>query len=193
MTSSQDREQSPEPAAKGAPYLLPPGVRPEYYRDPRLKSPIVAAILSLMPGVGQAYLGYTQLGFIHAGTAAALVGLMSTNRLGLLEPMVGIFMAFFWLYNLVDAHRRAVLLNEAITRLETPKLPDGFQAVSFQGRVAAGGIVMGVGVLTLLNLRFGISMAWLDRWWPAGFVLLGLYLIVRAFQDRAAQAGAARD
>ncbi|HJV48073.1 MAG TPA: hypothetical protein VJ549_02240 [Geothrix sp.] len=181
------------PASKTAPYLLPPAARPDYFRDPRYKSPIVAAILSAMPGLGQVFLGYTRLGFMHAGTVAVLVCLMSSNRLGMLEPAVGIFMAFFWLYNMVDAYRRAVLLNEAISRLETPELPDGFGAVSFGGRLALGVGLIFVGLLALLNLRFNLSLAWLDQWWPAGLVLLGLYLVVRAVRDRRVKAESGQD
>ena len=191
MTSPQDFEQAPQGSPRPAPYLPSPGARPDYYRDPRYKSPLVATVLSLMPGVGQVYLGYTQLGFIHGTTAAALVCLMSSNQLGQLEPMVGIFMAFFWLYNLVDAHRRAVLLNEASARLERPRLPDGLEAMSAGGRLAAGGLLIAAGTLSLLHLRFGVSMAWIGRWWPAGLVLLGLYLVIRALRDRAAQTNAA--
>ena len=172
--------------------MLPPGPR-DYYRDPRYKSPLVATVLSLMPGLGQVFLGYTQLGFLHAGVACALIALMSLNRLGGMEPGVGIFMVFFWLYNLVDAHRRALLLNEATTRMETPELPDGFRAVSFQGRIAAGVMLILVGVLSLLSLRFGISMDWLMNWWPAGLVLAGLYLVVKAISDRAPKADPTQD
>jgi hypothetical protein len=145
----------------------------------------VAAVLSLMPGLGQVYLGYTRLGFLHGLTAAALVGVMSTNSLGTMEPMVGIFMVFFWLYNLVDAHRRALLLNEAILRTEAANLPEDLKAMSFQGRITVGvGLTLG-GLLGLLFLRYDIPMAWLEMWWPAGFVLLGLYLTLTAVRDRA--------
>jgi hypothetical protein len=191
MTPQADFESTPEP--KPEPYLLPPVARSDYFRDPRYKSPVMATVLSLMPGLGQVFLGYTQLGFFHAGVAAALICLMSSNRLGALEPGVGIFLAFFWLYNLVDVYRRALLLNETLIRLNTPELPDGFGTVSFGGRLAVGLLLIFVGLLTLLNLRFNISLAWLDQWWPAGLVLLGLYLVVRAIKDRAAQAGSHQD
>jgi hypothetical protein len=189
MTPLQDPETHADPAPKPMPYLLPPGARPGYFRDPRLKSPVLAALLSLMPGLGQVYLGYSQLGFIHAAVACSLIALMSSNQLGSVEPGVGIFMAFFWLYNMVDAHRRALLLNEAITQMstETPELPDGFGAVSLGFRLGVGVLLIAVGLLTLLNLKFNISLAWLDQWWPAGLVLLGLYLVVRAIKDRTAQ------
>ncbi len=184
MQPVQDPEAHHEAPARPMPYLPPTTGRPEYYRDPRLKSPITATALSLVPGVGQVYLGYTQLGFIHGAVAATFICLMSTNRLGLLEPFVGVLMVFFMLYNLVDAYRRALLLNEAASRMESPQLPDGFGAVSFGSRIAGGVMLILVGMLTLLNLRFGISLEWLDKWWPAGLVLMGLYLVIRAVKDR---------
>lgn len=193
MTTQPDFEPRPDSSPKAVPYLLPPGARPDYLRDPRYKSPFMAALLSGMPGLGQVFLGYTKLGFIHAGTIAALIGLMSSGRLHSFEPVVGIFMAFFWMYNMVDAYRRALLLNEAISRLESPELPDGFGAVSFGSRIALGVALILVGLLTLLNLKFNLSMAWLEQWWPAGLVLLGLYLVIRAVKDRTAQADASQE
>lgn len=188
MTPPFDPESGIDPTSKTGPYALPPAARPDFYRDPRYKSPIVATLLSLMPGLGQVFLGYTRLGFVHAGVFAGFVALMSSNRLGQLEPFVGISMAFFYLYNLVDAYRRTLLLNETISRLESPELPDGFGTVSFGARLALGIGLIFVGVITLLNLRFNISLAWLDQWWPAGLVLLGVYLVVRAVKDRTAEA-----
>ncbi|HJW31975.1 MAG TPA: hypothetical protein VJ505_01285 [Holophagaceae bacterium] len=178
-------ESAPQAAAQPIPFA-PPAGRPEYYRDPRLKSPVIATVLSGMPGLGLVYLGYTQLAFIHAVAAAGFVALMSSNKLGPLEPFVGVSMAFFFLYNLVDAHRRAQLINESLTRMEAAPLPDGFGTVSFGGRLAFGVGLILVGILSLLHLRFGISMAWLADWWPVGLVLLGLYLVGRAVKDRAA-------
>ena len=186
MTPHLNAEPIPETPPSPAPYLLPPGARPDYFRDPRAKSPVLATVLSLMPGLGQVYLGYTQLGFIHAAAFASFVALMSSNQLGRLEPFAGISMAFFFLYNLVDAHRRALLVNERLAQLESQPLPDGFGSVSFGGRLALGLGLIFVGLLSLLNLRFGFSLAWLERWWPAGLVLLGIYLVVRAVKDRAA-------
>jgi len=41
-------------------------------RDTRRKSPAIAAILSMMPGLGQVYVGYYQRGFVHAVVVASL-------------------------------------------------------------------------------------------------------------------------
>jgi hypothetical protein len=182
MSPAQDFEPTSDPS----PYA--PSSRPGYYRDPRLKSPVMAALLSLMPGLGQTYLGYTQLGFIHAAAVASMIALLSTNRLQGLEPLVGIFMAFFWMYNVVDAHRRAILVNEAIARIEPSQMPEGLQVFTAQGRLLLGLILVVVGTLALLEQRFGVSMEWVYQWWPAGLVLLGVYLLVKAIRDRQAQA-----
>ena len=39
--------------------------RREFYDDPRRKSPVLALVLSLMPGLGQVYVGYYNQGFIN--------------------------------------------------------------------------------------------------------------------------------
>lgn len=177
---------NPEIDPKPAPQLPPR----DYYRDPRLKSPVVATVLSLMPGLGQVYLGYTRLGFLHASAMAAFIALMSSNRLGGLEPFFGVSMAFVYLYNLVDAHRRALLYNEAVLRMEAPELPDGLGALSFRARVGLGVGLILFGLGSLLSFRFQISFAWLAEWWPLGLVALGLYLVLKAVKERGASAEA---
>lgn len=157
-----------------------------FYRDPRLKSPVLAAVLSLMPGLGQVYLGFTRLGFVHGLSAAVMVALMSSNRLGVLEPLVGFSLAFFWLYNVVDAHRRALLLNEALLRLEPSEVPADLEAFPAGVRLALGVGLIFTGILSFLSKHFGLSFAWLLEWWPLGLVALGLYLVVRALKDRPA-------
>lgn len=175
---------TPQPESPDAPYLRPR----DYYRDPRLKSPVVAGLLSLMPGLGHAYLGFTRIAFTHAAAAAFLVAILASNRLGAAEPFFGLFLVFIWLYGLVDAHRRAILINEAVLKMETPELPDGFGQFSFGARLGFGLLFLVVGTLSLLSLRFGISFAWMLDWWPVAFLAAGLWLVLKALKDRAAQA-----
>lgn len=182
MIPQPESEKKPEPV----PFLMPPGPR-DYHRDFRHQSPVVAAVLSLLPGLGHAYLGYSRLGILHAIMAAALVGIMSPNILGMLEPMVGIFMVFFWLFAMVDAHRRALLLSESVTRMETEKLSEDLKPMTRKVRITLGITMTLAGLLGLLLLRVDIPLAWLEMWWPAGFVLLGLYLTLKAVKERAAK------
>lgn len=153
-------------------------------KDPLEKRPWWAAIFSLVPGLGQVYVGYTQLGFVHALVVGACIMLMATLQSEPLIPLVSIFLLFFWLYNVVDAYRRAKLYNEARAGRLDLELPLGLPAASFRGSLLGGGVLMALGVLLLLNTLFGLSLAWIEDWWPLSLVVGGAYLFVMALRDR---------
>ena len=75
--------------------------------DPRRKSPLLASFLSAMPGLGQIYVGYYRHGFVNALVIGGLCSFMEPAP-STLVPLAAIFLAFFWLYNIVDAGRRAL-------------------------------------------------------------------------------------
>ena len=83
--------------------------------DPRIKSPVIAGALSAMPGLGQVYVGYYQRGFVHIFVVAGIIALLAADVLGPLIPLAGLFLGFFWLYNMIDAGRRAALYNQALS------------------------------------------------------------------------------
>src|SRR2546422_5711021 len=91
--------------------MAPPQPR---LRDTRSKSPALAAVLSMMPGLGQVSVGYYQRGFVHAAVVATLVTILASGTLDRLNPLFALFMSFFWLYNIIDAARRASLYNDAL-------------------------------------------------------------------------------
>ncbi len=176
MTSEPQTALPPSPA---------PGRRPYLQDDPRLRSPVVATLLSAMPGLGQVYLGYYKQGFINSLLVASIIALLA-HDVGDFTPLLAIFMAFFWLYNMVDAGRKATLVNLAIHRLESPELPDGFGSMSFRGQIFSGlGLVL-AGTLALAHLRFGMPLAWIGDWWPAALVLGGIYLVWQGAAQRRA-------
>jgi hypothetical protein len=109
------------PPPQAAAYATrPAAARPGLHR----KSPGLACLLSLMPGVGQIYVGYYKLGFIHniifGSTIAFLTSVRGPNTL---LPVMGIFLAFFSVYNIVDAGRRATLYNLALDGMEGTSYP----------------------------------------------------------------------
>ena len=171
------------PARGPQPYVPLPPPRPYLPEDPRLKSPVVATLLSAMPGLGQVYLGYTKQGFINALVIASLITLLAANA-GALTPLLALFMAFFWLYNMVDAGRKATVLNQVLHRLEATELPEGFGTMGFRAQVLGGLALVVVGMLALAHLRFDMPLDWIARWWPVGFVLGGIYLVWTAAMDR---------
>jgi hypothetical protein len=161
-----------------------------YLDDPRRKSPALATIMSAMPGLGQIYVGYYQQGFTNIMVIAGTITVLSnSNQWGVngLEPLLGVFLAFYWLYNLVDAGRRASFYNQALAGMETGALPDEVRLPSGAGSLAGGIVLVAVGLVIFSNTMFGVSLEWLERWWPLGLVIGGAYLIYSSVRDRRAK------
>ena len=172
-------EQTLPPSAPSEPGSFQArGATTLYQEDPRLRSVALATLLSLVPGLGQVYLGYIQQGFVNALVVASLIALLVADS-GTFTPLLALFMAFFWLYNIVDANRRAILLNQRVLGLAPGELPED-ASPALQGSVFGGLILIVGGVLALAHIRFGLSMAWVERWWPLAIVGLGIHLIWKA-------------
>ncbi|MFQ5601448.1 MAG: LiaI-LiaF-like domain-containing protein [Candidatus Krumholzibacteriia bacterium] len=163
------------------PQVVPPGW--SRATDPRRKSPTLAVMLSLMPGLGQIYLGHYQLGVIYFLIFVSLITIL-TSGAGGLEPLFGISVGFLVLYNLVDAGRRAALYNQALDAQASGQVPAGFEIPSNRGSTAGGIVLMALGFLFLMHTRFDFDMYWLEEWWPAGLILLGLYLFIKDRRNR---------
>lgn len=182
---SDTRNQPSSPPLAAAPYAP---------FDPRHKSPVLASLLSLMPGLGQIYVGYYQRGFVHALVVASLIALLAAEALDELTPLAAIFLAFFMLYNIVDAGRRAAFYNQALAEgesFEPVRLPGDGTVPGPGGSLAGGTALVAVGFAMLLHTRFGVSLDWVEDWWPAALVALGAYLIYLAILDRRSLGAAA--
>ena len=175
----------PPPVGQAAPASMP-GAMPRLQR----KSPFLAGLLSLMPGIGQIYVGYYAVGFIHIAvfvTTIFLLVRMSVNPFSALSPALGVFLGFFVVYNIVDATRRAILYNLALDGVQGIRLPDmdaSLPKFQFQGSVPGGAALIALGVLLLSNTLFGFSLDWLASWWPLGLVGLGAWLVAKAREER---------
>jgi len=190
--------QAQEPAGQtpGAPpphepiaYAPPPRTRGSWSAaerqafDPRRKSPRLAAVLSMAPGVGQVYVGYYVRGFV---LAAAFLGalMIAINAPSYLEPVPGFAVFFIWLFNVIDAGRMAALYNYALAGSDRIQLPEDFQVPAMGGSIVGGVVLVLFGVIALSNTLFGMSLQWIEAWWPVFPIALGAYLLVRGVLDR---------
>ena len=168
------------------PVAVPPAQevpRRSYYTgDTRSKSALLASVLSLMPGLGQIYVGYYQQGFINILVVGSLIAVLNEG-IGGLEPLCGLFLAFFWLYNIVDAYRKASLYNQALAGLGPTELPEDIQTPSRQSTLLGGIVLILFGALALAHTKFGYSLAWVEDWWPLALVIIGVYLLYRSWID----------
>ncbi|MFB3902245.1 MAG: LiaI-LiaF-like domain-containing protein [Acidobacteriota bacterium] len=145
--------------------------------DPRRKSPALAAMLSLLPGLGQVYLGYYQQGFVNVLVIAALIAYLASDAMRGLVVFAAFFMVFFWLYNIVDAARRASLYNQMLAGLGPTQLPEDIQAPGTKGSLIGGLALIVFGALMFAHTKFNFSLDWLEDWWPIALVFAGVYLI----------------
>ena len=130
------------------------------------KSPTLTGLLSVMPGLGQVYVGYYRQGFLNLAVVAGTITLLAAGEVPGLEPLFGVFLAFFWLFNIVDATRKASFYNRAVQGLGTPELPADFDLPGTGGEVLTGIVLIGLGTLLLMHTKFDMSMEWLADWWP---------------------------
>ena len=184
--SEQSSEVPIQPATPASPpsaRYIPPvrAVAPHRQR----KSPLLACLLSLLPGIGQVYVGHYKLGFLHNIVFASTIMILSME-IEAIGPLFGIFLAFFFVYNIVDAGRRAALYNLALEGAEGIELPQEMDVKlpSFGGSLAGGLALMVLGVLLLTNTLWGMSLAWVENWWPVAPIMMGAYLVVKAAQER---------
>lgn len=148
--------------------------------DPRRKSGVLAVLLSFMPGLGQVYVGNYGRGFTHGLIFVGLVTILASDP-GPLTPAFGIGLAFFWFYNVIDAGRRATLYNQLLDAQATGELPSDISLPGARGSMAGGATLVVIGVLLLMYTRFDFDMYWIEEWWPAGLIVLGVWLF---FKDR---------
>jgi hypothetical protein len=181
VAQTPQTHQTPEPPSSPPPPARAPATLAD---DPLRRSPFLAGLLSLVPGLGHVYLGYTRLGFIHAAVVVLLLSFLAWAIPGPLITLAATFMAFFWMYGIVDAARRAMLVNQALLgRLELD-LPAIGGEPGFRGSLIGGAAITLVGVLLLSHTLFDVSLRWVEDWWPVALIGVGVYLVYRGVQDR---------
>ena len=147
-----------------------------------VKSPALAMFLSAFPGLGNVYNGLYLRGLVFFLIIFSMIAIISTNQTDA-EAFFGPAIAFFWFFNIIDAYRQAVLINHGYQQdlglNDLPKRPR-----AGQGGIAAGVILVLIGVYALLERYVNIELDWIFDLWPLAAVGLGLWLIWGTIRDR---------
>jgi hypothetical protein len=185
MTLDDDRPAShgftATPEGYSATPPLPPG---------RLaKVPVLAGFLSFFPGMGNIYNGLYFRGLTFFLIVAGLMGIAQSEN-G--HELFGFAVAFFWIFNILDAYRQATLINLGYAQdLGLTDLPSNPRAA--QGGLAAGVILLLIGLVGTLDRYFRIVLSWLFDSWPVILMLVGAGLIVAALRQRSKAAEARQE
>jgi len=157
--------------------------------DPRRKNPIYAGLLSFLPGLGQVYVGYYRRGFINILVAASIFSVLASAPGNPPYRPRGIFFRrVFELDNVIDAVRRATMLNLTLEGVEQIDLPDELTNKSLSGSYLGGGALLVFGAIALSYTAFDMSLDWLNEWWPVAPIGFGAYLVYKAYIDSQASA-----
>ena len=142
------------------------------------KNPGLAALLSLFPGVGHIYNGLYMRGVTFFLVVACLIGIVVRGH-----ELFGLAIAFFWIFNVIDAYRQATLINYGYAQdlglLDMPKAPR-----AGQGGLMAGILLSLVGLIAVADQYFYIRLDWIFNLWPFALVAIGVWLIAASFRDR---------
>jgi len=183
-------DSSAPPPGPGAAPPAPP-LSPAAW-DTKRKSPGLAALLSLIPGLGQLYNGQAVKGIVFLAVFFGLVQLTEH------DDFVALFVVVFYLYAVYDAYRTARQINAAVADASRTQAAAGATAPGFvpeteprrpsdlslsfntrEGSRVWGYLLVALGALLLLA-NLGIPVLHLVRvLWPVGLIVLGARLLKR--------------
>jgi hypothetical protein len=152
-------------------------------------SPGLAGVLAgFFPfGVGAVYNGQYAKGLAHLLIFVALIfGVSQADAHGgdTYGPIFGLGIAFFYIYQIIDAVRSAHAIRTGLPAPDPFGLAKAFttgERVDFN-RVPVGALVLiGLGVLFLLNTMGLFHAYWIHRLWPLILIVIGVWLLVKRF------------
>jgi hypothetical protein len=171
----------------GSPYTAPasPYAAPAYESA---SHPALALMLGFIPGVGAIYNGQYAKGLIHAVVFGLLVSLAANSHTRF-EPLVGILIGGWVFYMAFEAYHTARKRRYGVAVEEFSSLIDVRPA---HGRFPVGAILLiALGFILLLDTTDIISMDQMERYWPVGLILFGLYMLYARLSPAAHRDGPA--
>ena len=186
-THAPDTERASEPSTAmpmdPQPAFDPRSAALPNYARPQEKSPLLAAVLSCVPGLGNIYNGLYARGISFAIAFVVLVRIASTIHRDQEVAMIVPTMIFFFFFNVFDAYRQANLINlgygtdPAVAAHQAQQEPGG-------GLLVPGILLTALGTFSVLDRYLNIYVWDVLDHWPIPALLLGIYLIWRSIQAR---------
>jgi TM2 domain-containing membrane protein YozV len=137
---------------------------------PEEKSPLIALLLGLIPGLGAAYNGQNVKALVHFVVTMGLWMLADIFH-STLEAALAMTGVAFYLYTLYNAYASAQRQRAGINlQVEDERI----KLFLRQHTNVCGGLLVSIGALAILNAFFPYH---LYRLWPLLLILAGLYLL----------------
>jgi TM2 domain-containing membrane protein YozV len=166
MSSDLAQPDTEQPAPEPAPRLAGPAPAKT------AKSPGLALVLSLFPGLGQVYNGQPAKALVFFFGWAGSIYLSAEGN-----PMpFALLIPFVYFYNMVDAYRSAVLAN---ARNAGTAEEEGVAESP-----AWGASLVALGLLLLANNLGWLNLAALQRYWPLLLIVAGGIFVYGSVQKQ---------
>jgi hypothetical protein len=152
-------------------------------------NPTVAGILGAIPlGLGAVYCGQYAKGLVYLGIFVMCIVGFSADLPWQGYAALGIFLGFFWVYQILDSIRTAKAIQMGEPAPDPLGIAQMFGASTPAEKLAAGesttniptaaAVLIGLGVLFLINTVFDFS---LHRYWPLILIVLGVWLFAKSW------------
>lgn len=173
------------PSGSAQPAYPPVGAPVQPVRTGSGPNPAVAGILAgFFPfGVGAVYCSQYAKGLAHLLIFILLI--FGANHAGSWDWLFGLGIAFFYVYQIIDAVRTALAIQagqpapDPLGLGQTFSIGDKFDS----GKLPVGAIVLiGLGVLFLLH-TMGIFEYGFERFWPLILIFLGCWMFYRNWEQ----------
>ncbi|MBI5282294.1 MAG: hypothetical protein HY858_11480 [Candidatus Solibacter usitatus] len=163
------QQPSPEGHAPAAPPYTAPTVA-----NPGV-SPGLAFLLGMIPGVGAIYNGQYAKGLVHVLLLGLMISITSSDSTGGLEPLFGMLIAVFWFYMAFEAYHtaRKRMLGEPVDEFSSLVQIQG----PGRGFPLAPVVLIGAGVLFLLNNLDLLRLRAVLRYWPVLLIAAGCWML----------------
>lgn len=172
---SQPPVQQQPPPLYTTPSPYAPSQPPPLPRTDDHVSPPLAFVLGFIPGVGAVYNGQYAKGLLHVVIFGSIISILSSGAAQGFVPLFSLMIPTFVFYMAFEAYHTA------------KKRREGEMVDEFSGLVRARGersrfplapvLLIGFGILFLLDNLDLLRIGRLLRYWPAVLIVLGLYLL----------------
>lgn len=146
-----------------------------------LKSPFLAGFLSfLFPGTGALYNRQYLKGILYI---IIFAGLVSMQPEGSAQPFVGILLAGFYIFQIIEAVQTAKMINRLVVNGEIPpeeKIPQSIPT----GSIFWGMLLIILGFFLLLANFDLISFGLLFDFWPMLVIAIGIKMLYESTRKK---------
>ena len=169
-------------------------------------SPLLAAVLGFIPGLGAIFNGEYVKGIIHIAIFAGIIAMLHNPLSAGMQTFFGISLGCFYFYMPIEAYRTARTRQMAARGMWGPVkataaagppaaaesliatgAPASGQRPGHFSPVTAAVILITLGILLLLANLGLLAGEWFGHWWPAILVGVGIWLLWKRFWEPAAK------